>query len=56
MITALLILVALLVLVAIAYTFYGIATGCPFAIFTLISGGVEAMFTLLGEILKNIGE
>lgn len=56
MITALLILLALLVLAAIAYTFYGIVTGCPFALFTLASGGVETLFTLLGEILKNIGE
>lgn len=53
MITALLIIAMLFVLFAIGYTVYGVATGCPFALFTLFSGGFSVMLELLGKILEG---
>jgi len=60
MMTAILILAALILATAIGFTLYGLARGCPFAWLTVAFGGLgtmtEALFECVCEILKGFTE
>jgi hypothetical protein len=60
MMTALLVLMAVLLVVCITFTVVGLARGCPFAWLSVVTGGLDQLFevlaVVLAEIFKNIGE